>query len=80
MARFREVFRFRYLLSGIGIAALAAYAIRAFSDLPFWACFAIAIFGLLLNGWLATWEDEQSGGFNNPTDKGPSKRDPTDQT
>ena len=32
----------------------------------FWVCFLIAEFVLLANGWLATWEDEQPGGFNNP--------------
>jgi len=21
---------------------------------------------MIVNGWLATWEDEQPGGFNNP--------------
>jgi len=51
---------------------LGAIALRAFSGLPFWACLAIALFGLLVNGWLATWEDEQSGGFSNRTDKRPS--------
>ncbi|MDB6112837.1 MAG: hypothetical protein JWR69_4587 [Pedosphaera sp.] len=27
---------------------------------------AIALAAVFLNGWLATWEDEQPGGFHNP--------------
>ena len=61
-------FDWKGFVGGMAIAALGALGIRAFSRLPFWACFLIALFGLLVNGWLATWEDEQPGGFNNPTD------------
>jgi hypothetical protein len=68
---FRKVFSLWYFLVGTGIAAVVAYAVHALSDLPFWPCFAIAVFGLVVNAWLATWEDELPGGFNNPTDEGP---------
>jgi hypothetical protein len=66
--RFRADFSPWYFLGGLGIAAIGGSALRAFSDLPFWACFAITLFAVLVNGWLATWEDEQPGGFDNPKD------------
>jgi hypothetical protein len=71
MAKFREFFSFPDFLAGMAIAALGALALRAFSGLPFWGCFAITVLAVLVNGWLATWEDNQPGGFNNPTDQGP---------
>ena len=66
MARFLS---FPAFLGGIGVAALIALGIRAMSDLPFWACFLIAVFSVLINGWIATWEDEQPRGFNDPKDQ-----------
>ena len=53
-------------LGGMAIVTVAALILRAVSGLPFWACFLAALVGVLLNGWFATWEDEQPGGFNNP--------------
>ena len=70
MAKFREFFSFRHFLAAMAIAALAALGIRAFSGLPFWACFAIAFFGLPVNGRLAAWKDDEPGGFNNLTGQG----------
>lgn len=56
-------------LGGMGLVTLGALLLRAISDLPFWACFLMALGGLLVNGWLAAWEDDQPGGFNNPRDE-----------
>lgn len=66
MAKFGEFFSFTHFLAGIAIAALAALAVRALTGLPFWVCFAMAVVALLVNGWLATREDNQPGGFNDP--------------
>lgn len=62
----QELGRLPVFLISMALVTLAAFALRAVSALPFWGCFAIAVIALLLNGWLATWEDEQPGGFNNP--------------
>jgi hypothetical protein len=69
MSRFID---WRGFLGGMALATLGGLGIRALSGLPFWGCFLIALFGILVNGWLATWEDEQPGGFNNPTNQPPS--------
>ena len=55
----------------MAFVALGALALRAYSGLPVWGCFLIALFGLLVVGLLPAWEDEQPGGFNNPHDKPP---------
>jgi hypothetical protein len=40
---------------------------RAMSRMPYWACLAIVVGSMVVNGWLAEWEDNRPGGFNNPT-------------
>ena len=50
----------------MALVVAGALVLRGLSGIPFWACFAIALVALLLNGWLAVWEDNQPGGFNNP--------------
>jgi hypothetical protein len=59
-------FSFPVFLGGMMITTGFALAMWALSGLRFWVCFLIALFAVLVNGWLATWEDEQPGGFNNP--------------
>ena len=54
-------------LIGLGIATVAALGLRAVSGLPLWGCLAIALGAMLINGWVAEWEDNQPGGFNNLT-------------
>jgi hypothetical protein len=76
MARFFKGFNFWAFLRFLGVAALVAYAISAFSKEPFWMCFAVTAIAILANGWLATWEDEQPGGFNNPTDDQRETKEP----
>ena len=61
-----------YFFMGLALATVVALGLRAFSGMPFWGCFLIALFALLVNGWVATWEDDQPGGFNNPNDHPPS--------
>jgi hypothetical protein len=34
--------------------------------MPFWWAFAICGAAILINGWVATLEDDLPGGFNNP--------------
>jgi len=49
---------------------LAGFAISKISpEIPFWAGALIAIFGMLVNGFIAEFEDNQPGGFNNPDEK-----------
>lgn len=47
------------------VAVLAA-GISAVSRLEFWWAFLIVAGAILVNGWVATLEDDLPGGFNNP--------------
>jgi hypothetical protein len=49
----------------MGLVVVGALMLRALARMPFEACFAIALVALLINGWLAVWEDTRPGGFNN---------------
>ena len=57
---------------GMALVALLAFGLRALSGMPFWGCFLIALLAILVNGWIATWEDERPGGFNDPNNQPPS--------
>jgi hypothetical protein len=48
------------------IVAIVAAGLSAASGIGFWWAFLIVAVALLINGWLATLEDDLSGGFNNP--------------
>jgi protein-S-isoprenylcysteine O-methyltransferase Ste14 len=51
---------------GILVVSLVAAAISAASGLKFWWAFAIVAVAVLINGFVATLEDDLPGGFNNP--------------
>jgi hypothetical protein len=74
MAHFRKFFDYRAFLVGMGIAAAGALIFRALTSFPFWVCFVMVLGAMMLNSWLAEWEDNQPGGFNNPN---PDQRDVT---
>src|SRR3546814_10530991 len=54
------------LLIGLGVAALIAVLVNACTALGFWPIFVIVVVAILVNGVVATVEDEMPGGFNNP--------------
>jgi len=66
MTPFRRFFDYRAFLVGFGIAVVGALIFRALTSFPFWVCFVMVVVAMQLNGWLAVWEDNQPGGFNNP--------------
>jgi len=51
---------------GILVLSLVAAAVSAASGLRFWWAFAIVAVATLINGFVATLEDDLPGGFNNP--------------
>jgi hypothetical protein len=56
-------------LLGLGIwgtALLAAVALSHFAKLNFWACLGMTAGAVVVNGLVATLEDDLPGGFNNP--------------
>ena len=48
---------------------LVAVAISHFAKLNLWACLGMAGGAVVINGLVATLEDDQPGGFNNPDGK-----------
>ncbi len=48
------------------VVATLATGISAISGLKFWWAFLIVAGAILINGWVATLEDDLPGGFNNP--------------
>ena len=46
--------------------SLAATGISAFYGVTFWWAFAVLAVAILVNGLIATIEDDLPGGFNNP--------------
>jgi hypothetical protein len=77
LSKLRGRLDLRPFLIGLGIATAAAFGVRALSGLSFWACFAIAAGSMVVNGWLAEWEDNQPGGFNHGVpDAGSTPEDP----
>ena len=50
----------------ISIVAAISAAVCHFTKLGFWPVFGITVVALLINGFVATIEDDLPGGFNNP--------------
>jgi hypothetical protein len=49
------------------VVALVAAGLSALSGLPYWWSFLIVAGAILVNGFVATLEDDLPGGFNNPS-------------
>ncbi len=62
----RKLIHWPSLLIGASAAALIALLVSAFTTLGFWPVFVIVVIAVLVNGVVATVEDEMPGGFNNP--------------
>ena len=58
--------RFLWIAALISVVALVAAGLSAWQHLPFWPTVLIALAAILVNGWVATLEDDLPGGFNNP--------------
>ena len=54
-----------YFGLAIVIGVVAVFVYRSFGGLAAGIVVLVPL-GLIANGWLAGWEDEQPGGFNNP--------------
>ncbi len=64
--------RFWIQILWTAIFALAALIMHFFFLINFYAAMgfgAIGLVAIFINGCVATWEDDQPGGFNNPTHK-----------
>ncbi len=50
------------------VVAVLAAGLSAISKLPLWWAFLIVAGAILINGWVATLEDDLPGGLNDGTD------------
>lgn len=50
----------------LGVVGLIGAGLSAISGITFWWAFLIVAVAILINGWVATLEDDLPGGFNNP--------------
>jgi hypothetical protein len=50
----------------LAVVGLIGAGFSAMSGIEFWWAFLIVAAAILINGWVATLEDDLPGGFNNP--------------
>jgi hypothetical protein len=62
-------FKSKIFLISVSVCAIIAALVSYFSQLSFWILFPIVIVAVLINGLIATWEDQRPGGFENPLEK-----------
>src|SRR5580700_8402050 len=55
-----------WTLAWLGAVAVIAAGISVWQHLPLWPTLLIAVGAIVVNGWVATLEDDLPGGFNNP--------------
>ena len=48
------------------IAAVVSVFLVKWARFGFWTIFVIIVVAILINGWIAGWEDDRPGGFHNP--------------
>jgi len=58
--------RWSYAGIGLVLAILIGFALNWLLGLSLWVAIPLGILALVLNGFLAEWEDKRPGGFNNP--------------
>ncbi len=58
--------RWPYVGIVLGLAIAIAFAARWLFGLSLWIAVPLALAGIVINGFLAEWEDHRPGGFNNP--------------
>ena len=58
--------RVRGKIIWIATVAILAAGFSLLSKMPYLVAFAIVVGAILINGWVATLEDDLPGGFNNP--------------
>ncbi len=66
MRRLSSFIDLRYTAVFLVIAALVGFFLGKWSGLGFWITFFIVAAAILINGWIAAWEDDRPGGFHNP--------------
>ena len=61
-----KTFQWKYFAGHVALTAIGAVGITYFGGLSIWLSVPLVSISLVLNSYLAEWEDNQPGGFNNP--------------
>ena len=67
----KRIIDWRIFSVSLSVAALLALGLHAVSGLNLWICFGLVVVAMLVNGIIATIEDEMPGGFHNPEPETP---------
>ena len=51
---------------GLTVAMAASAVGSFFFRIPFWIMVPLVLFSMIVNSFIAEWEDNQPGGLNNP--------------
>ena len=62
----RRFIDWRIFFIMIGLASLLAFGLHGWTHLNFGICLGMVVGAILINGIIASIEDEMPGGFNNP--------------
>lgn len=66
MAKLNEFIHWPSFASAMAVSGLGGFVAYKWMGLGFWVGFGLTAVAMFVNGWLATVEDEQPGGFHNP--------------
>ncbi len=55
----------KYAFIGFVIAGVIGVILATFTELSFWAVLGLVVFSMMVNGFLAQYEDSLPGGLNN---------------
>lgn len=67
----KRITEWRIFFGSTTVAVLLALGMHAVSGVNIWICFGLVMVCMLVNGIIATIEDEMPGGFNNPEPETP---------
>ena len=65
--------RFILMAPHIAVAVALGYLTSRWLGFSFWICFGVTSAAMMVNGWLAGFEDDMAGGFNSAR---PSRKEP----
>ena len=62
----RKKVNWRIFFAMVSVCAIIAALLARWLHMNFWLTLVVVILGVLLNGTIAVWEDEQPVGFHEP--------------
>lgn len=63
----KNIIDFKIFIPVMVVCGFIAFGVSYFASINFWVSFVIVVMAVFLTGLIATWEDEQPGGFNDPS-------------